>query len=130
MKPITLPPSPPGSDPAAQFAWIRACLQTIERASQEEPAQIFDSYSSDLTPTSTRQLTSTGKPYDIVHKERMHVVNEAYRVFRDKWDRTLPPDYPGSAFPLLDRLRSLPPAMADAPMPAIFPDPAICEIQH
>ena len=36
MKPITLPPSPPGSDPAAQFAWIRACLQTIERASRRQ----------------------------------------------------------------------------------------------
>jgi hypothetical protein len=59
MKPITLPPSPPGSDPAAQFAWIRACLQTIERASQEEPAQIFDSYSSDTTPTTTRQVLVT-----------------------------------------------------------------------
>jgi hypothetical protein len=49
MKPIALPPSPPGSDPAAQFAWIKACLQAIERASQEEPAQIFDSYSPDTT---------------------------------------------------------------------------------
>jgi hypothetical protein len=43
MKPVTLPPSPPGSDPAAQFASIRACLQTVERASQGEPAQIFAS---------------------------------------------------------------------------------------
>jgi hypothetical protein len=59
MKPITLPPSPPGSDPAAQFAWIRACLQTIERASQEEPAQIFDSYAADATSTATRQLMVT-----------------------------------------------------------------------
>jgi hypothetical protein len=59
MKPISLPPSPPGSDPAAQFAWVRACLQTIERASQEEPAQIFDSYSSDSTPAATRQLLVT-----------------------------------------------------------------------
>ena len=59
VKPISLPPSPPGSDPAAQFAWIRACLQTIERASQEEPAQIFDSYSSDTLPTATRQLLVT-----------------------------------------------------------------------
>jgi len=58
VRPISLPPSPPGSDPAAQFAWIRACLQTIERASQEEPAQIFDSYSSDSTPA-TRQLLVT-----------------------------------------------------------------------
>ena len=59
MKPISLPPSPSGSDPAAQFAWIRACLQTIERASQEEPAQIFDSYSADSTPATTRQLLVT-----------------------------------------------------------------------
>jgi hypothetical protein len=59
MKPVTLPPSPPGSDPAAQFAWIRACLQTLERASQEEPAQVFDSYSSDVTPALTRQLLVT-----------------------------------------------------------------------
>ena len=59
MKPVTLPPSPPGSDPAAQFAWIRACLLTIERASQEEPAQIFDSYSPDATATTTRQVLVT-----------------------------------------------------------------------
>ncbi len=59
MKPVSLPPSPPGSDPAAQFAWIRACLQTIERASQEEPAQVFDSYSSDVTAALTRQLLVT-----------------------------------------------------------------------
>ncbi len=59
MKPVTLPPSPPGSDPAAQFTWIRACLQTIERASQEEPAQVFDSYSADATPAATRQLLVT-----------------------------------------------------------------------
>jgi hypothetical protein len=58
MKPITLPPSPPGSDPAAQFAWIRACLQTIERASQEEPAQIFDSYSSDTGRRSASRFPS------------------------------------------------------------------------
>jgi hypothetical protein len=59
MKPIALPPAPPGADPVAQFAWIKACLQQIERASQEEPAQIFDSYSSDATPTATRQVLVT-----------------------------------------------------------------------
>jgi hypothetical protein len=59
MKPITLPPAPSGSDPTAQFSWIKASLQTIERASQEEPAQIFDSYSTDSTPTPTRQLLVT-----------------------------------------------------------------------
>ncbi|MBV8824888.1 MAG: hypothetical protein JO084_06270 [Bradyrhizobiaceae bacterium] len=59
MKPIALPPAPPGSEPAAQFAWIRACLLTIERASQEEPAQIFDSYSADAAPPATRQLLVT-----------------------------------------------------------------------
>jgi hypothetical protein len=59
MKPVALPPAPPGADPAAQFAWIKVCLQQIERASQEEPAQIFDSYSTDSTPTATRQLLVT-----------------------------------------------------------------------
>ena len=59
MKPVTLPPSPPGSDPAAQFAWIRAGLQTLERASQEEPAQVFDSYAADAAPAATRQLVVT-----------------------------------------------------------------------
>jgi hypothetical protein len=59
MRPVSLPPSPPGSDPAVQFAWIKACLQAIERASQEEPAQIFDSYASDTTPTTTRQVLVT-----------------------------------------------------------------------
>ena len=37
----------------------KACLQTIERASREEPARIFDSYSSDSNPPPTRQLLVT-----------------------------------------------------------------------
>jgi hypothetical protein len=56
MKPVTLPPAPAGSDTAAFFAWVKACLATIERASREEPARIFDSYSSDLNPTPTREV--------------------------------------------------------------------------
>ncbi len=59
MRPITLAPSPAGDDPAAWFQWIRACLAEIERASQEEPAQIFDSYSSDTPATTTRQINVT-----------------------------------------------------------------------
>ena len=59
MRPITLAPAPAGNDPAAWFQWIKACLGEIERASQEEPAQIFDSYSSDVTATTTRQINVT-----------------------------------------------------------------------
>jgi len=59
MRPITLAPSPAGNDPAAWFQWIKACLAEIERASQEEPAQIFDSYSSDIPATITRQINVT-----------------------------------------------------------------------
>ena len=59
MRPITLAPSPAGNDPAAWFQWIRACLSEIERASQEEPVQIFDSYSSDVPATTTRQINVT-----------------------------------------------------------------------
>ena len=59
MKPVTLPPAPAGADADARFAWIKACLQAIERASREEPARIFDSYSSDQTPTPTRQVLVT-----------------------------------------------------------------------
>jgi len=59
MRPITLAPSPAGNDAMAWFQWIKACLAEIERASQEEPAQIFDSYSSDIPATITRQINVT-----------------------------------------------------------------------
>jgi hypothetical protein len=58
VKPVSLPPSPPpGADPAAQFAWIRACLQIIERASQEEPAQI----STAIPPTCSQLPRQAGE---------------------------------------------------------------------
>ena len=56
MKPVTLPPAPAGADADARFAWLKACLATIERASREEPARIFDSYSADMTLTATREV--------------------------------------------------------------------------
>lgn len=56
MRPLSLPPTPVSSDPDARWRWLVACLQEIERASQEEPAQIFDSYDSNGTPNNPRSL--------------------------------------------------------------------------
>jgi hypothetical protein len=59
MHPFTLPPTPIGSDAEARWQWLVAVAREIERASQEDPAQIFDSYSSDVAPTVTRQVNVT-----------------------------------------------------------------------
>jgi hypothetical protein len=59
MRPITLPPTPVGNDPESRWRWLVSVLQEIERASQEEPAQIFDSYGADATATVTRQVHVT-----------------------------------------------------------------------
>ncbi len=56
MRPISLPPAPPSTDAETRWQWIAACLQEIERASQEDIAQILDSYSANATPSATRNV--------------------------------------------------------------------------
>jgi GT2 family glycosyltransferase len=64
--------------------------------------------------------------YEIIHRERMRTVNEAYRLFREKWDTSLPVDYPGGMDPIdIPRLRSLSPLpfpVHQGPPPALTPD--------
>jgi len=56
MRPISLPPAPPSPDAETRWQWIAACFQEIERASQEDVAQILDSYSANATPSATRNV--------------------------------------------------------------------------
>lgn len=67
--------------------------------------------------------------YQIIHNRRMQVVNEAYKKFREKWDTSLPPDYPGTAAIPFDKIRRLPPSQADEVIAPLKPDPAICDIR-
>jgi len=39
------------------------------------------------------EAAKTKTAYDLVHQERMRLVNEAYQLFRRKWDPNLPPTY-------------------------------------
>jgi GT2 family glycosyltransferase len=63
----------------------------------------------------------------IVHQNRMKVVNEAYKLFREKWDNTLPLDYPGTGKIDMDKLRKLSPLpfpLLQSNPPEITPDVA------
>ena len=60
----------------------------------------------------------------------MKVVNEAYHAFRDKWDKSLPPDYTGGVDPVpFEAMRKLPAPAGGEFQPPIQPDPAICTIR-
>lgn len=76
------------------------------------------------------EAESSKRDYAEIHRLRMQTVNNAYHAFRDKWDRTMAPDYHGSveAFPLEALRASQQPASNDF-QPAVFPDPAICTIR-
>src|SRR5438034_800140 len=54
------------------------------------------------------EIARTGRDAQAVHAARMQVVDAAYRVFREKWDPTLPPAYPGVSELDFERLRGLP----------------------
>jgi len=56
MRPVTLPPAPASTDAEARWRWLVAALGEIERASQNDPAQILDSYSVTGTATTTRSI--------------------------------------------------------------------------
>ena len=57
----------------------------------------------------------TQQAMEEIHRARMEVVGKAYQVFRDKWDKSLPPDYVNTDSLPLEALR-----MAPAPQGAIF----------
>jgi cellulose synthase/poly-beta-1,6-N-acetylglucosamine synthase-like glycosyltransferase len=72
----------------------------------------------------------TQQNYAEVHRARMEVVNKAYQAFRDKWDKSMMPDYPGAVEPIpLEALRVAPPPPGGDFQPAVAPDPAICIIR-
>ena len=71
----------------------------------------------------------TQQQYATIHAARMQVVNNAYLAFRDKWDSSLPPAYPGTDAIPLERLRHLPPLPGGEYQPPITPDVSICEIR-
>jgi GT2 family glycosyltransferase len=71
----------------------------------------------------------TQQNFGAIINARMEVVRAAYRLFREKWDRSLPPEYTATADIPFDRLRAAPPSPADAFVPAMVPDPAICEVR-
>ena len=71
----------------------------------------------------------TQQQYSQIHAARMQVVNAAYQAFREKWDTSLPPVYPGVDAIPLESLRLRPPLAGGEFQPAISPDPAICQIR-
>ena len=54
MRPLALPPPPPATSPFEQ--WVINAIIEIDRASQSDMAEIFDSYSSNSVPTANRIL--------------------------------------------------------------------------
>jgi hypothetical protein len=69
-----------------------------------------------------------GKDVDPVRKARMTVVKDAYAVFRQKWNPSLPAKYPGSTKIDFAGLRSVASPAEGEFQPRIFPGPEICEI--
>jgi len=59
MRPISLGPLPPGAGTDQKLDWIIRSLREIETASVEDAIAVFDSYSSDVPPTPTRQVNVT-----------------------------------------------------------------------
>lgn len=76
------------------------------------------------------QHMRTGGEYQAIHDRRMKVVGEAYRLFREKWDPTLPPEYPGFHGIDFPRLRAGPPPAGGEYQPPLTPDASICQVSH
>jgi hypothetical protein len=57
MRPVTL--GNPPADQAGKIDWIIRALQEIERASNDDPIKVFDSYSSNVAPTATRAVNTS-----------------------------------------------------------------------
>jgi GT2 family glycosyltransferase len=75
------------------------------------------------------QARQTQTDYQVIHRKRMEVVNAAYMAFREKWDQTMPPHYPGVAGIDFAKLRTVPSPAGGEFQAAINPDPATCEIR-
>jgi GT2 family glycosyltransferase len=71
----------------------------------------------------------TNQDYAVIHAERMRTVNNAYVLFREKWDRGLPPQYPGTDAIDFERFMSVPSPATGEYQPPIAPDSAICDIE-
>lgn len=74
------------------------------------------------------EAARTGQDPRAVHAARMQVVDAAYKLFRDKWDPSLPPSYPGVAGIDFARLRSLPQVAFDLYQPPLELTPEVGEV--
>lgn len=72
---------------------------------------------------------NTQQDFSKIIDARMDVVRAAYRLFREKWDLSLAPEYTTTDHIPFDALRAAPPSAADAFVPPMVPDPAICEVR-
>jgi GT2 family glycosyltransferase len=63
-----------------------------------------------------------------VHAARMQVVNDAYKLFREKWDPSLPPNYTGYTQIDFAKLRGLPSVPFDLYQPPVELRPEIGEL--
>jgi GT2 family glycosyltransferase len=77
----------------------------------------------------TVQAPEGSKEYASIHAARMRVVAQAYQLFREKWDPSLPADYRGHDALPLDALRKLPAKSERDFQPSVAPDPRVCEIR-
>jgi hypothetical protein len=59
MRPVSFGPLPPNASPEETQDWIVRSLREVENASVENPIAVFDSYSSNSTFTTTRQVNVT-----------------------------------------------------------------------
>ena len=75
------------------------------------------------------KAAQTQQHYAAIHAARMKVVDAAYKAFRDKWDTSLPIDYPGTDAIPLESLRRRPPFPSGEYQPPITPDVSICEMR-
>jgi GT2 family glycosyltransferase len=73
---------------------------------------------------------STTKKIDmsIVHAERMKKVDACYKVFRDKWDPSMPPDYSEVRDLSFPNIRNMPKAPVDEYQPFVPTDDPLVEI--
>ena len=75
------------------------------------------------------QQAQTGEDPAAIQARRMQTVNDAYLLFREKWDASLPAAYPGAGAIDFERLRGLPPPLGGEHQPTITPDAAVCEMR-
>jgi hypothetical protein len=59
MRQVSLGPLAPNATVQQTLDWLVLAVREFENASTEEPVAVFDSYSSDVAPTTTRQVNVT-----------------------------------------------------------------------